>query len=256
MMRKYIENKLIEEFKDKEHFSREELFDFFRYFEPDLKEGTFGWRIYDLKQKNIIRSIKRGVYVISYKPGYEPLISPDLLGIAKQLSERFKEIKFCIWETMWLNEFAQHQMSRSVLIIEMEKGFEESFFYNLKDFIPRDIFLNPDEKEIDLYIAESNQPVVLKKLLTRSPVSKRTENNIEFYIPTLEKILVDLFTEEKLFHTVQGSELIHVYENAITGYSINFTKMFSYAKRRQREQDIKKFLSIHMSHVLKGILDD
>ncbi len=255
-MLKYLENKLIEEFKDREYFSREELFDFFRDFEPDLKEGTFGWRIYDLKQKNIIRSIKRGIYVISYKPEYKPITSPDLLEIAKQLSEQFKEIKYCIWETSWLNEFVQHQISRSILIVEMEKGFEESFFYNLKDVIPNDVFLNPDEKEIDFYIAESNQPVVLKYLLTRSPVSKRTENNIEFYIPTLEKILVDLFAEEKLFHTVQGSELIHIYENAITGYSINFTTMFSYAKRRKRGQDIKRFLTIHMSHVLKGVLDD
>ena len=55
-MPKIIENRLIEEFKDRDTFSREELFDFFRYFEPNLKEGTFGWRIYDLKNKNIIFS--------------------------------------------------------------------------------------------------------------------------------------------------------------------------------------------------------
>ena len=37
-MPKIIENRLIEEFKDRDAFSREELFDFFRHFEPDLKE--------------------------------------------------------------------------------------------------------------------------------------------------------------------------------------------------------------------------
>jgi len=55
---------------------------------------------------------------------------------------------------------------------------------------------------------------------------------------------------------VQGSELIHIYENAITSYTINFTKLFSYAKRRKREQDIKQFISNHMNHVVKGVIDD
>ena len=255
-MPKVIENKLIEEFKDREYFSREELFDFFRYFEPELKEGTFGWRIYDLKNRNIIKPLKRGLYVISDKPRYKPDISPSLLKIAKQLTERFDEIKHCIWETSWLNEFGQHQTSKSTLFIEIEKGFEESLFYELKNTMRREVFLNPDEKTIEFYIAESNQPVIIKKLLTRAPLSKRTEKKIKFYIPAIEKILVDLFAEERLFYYVQGSELMHIYENAITSYTINFTKLLSYARRREREQDIKQFMTNHMFHLVKGIIDD
>ena len=66
-MPKIIENRLIEEFKNRDSFSREELFDFFKYFEPELKESTYGWRIYNLKKKNIIKSVQRGYYTISYK---------------------------------------------------------------------------------------------------------------------------------------------------------------------------------------------
>jgi len=255
-MPKVIENKLIEEFKDRRCFSREELYDFFRCFEPELKEGTFGWRIYDLKNRNIIKPLKRGLYVISYKPIYKPDISPGLLKIARQLTERFDEIKHCIWETAWLNEFAQHQTSRSMLFIEIEKGFEESLFYELKDTMRREVFLNPDEKTIEFYVAESNQPIIIKKLLTRAPLSKRTVKKIKFYTPTLEKILVDIFAEEKHFYYLQGSELIHIYENAITNYTINFTKLFSYAKRREREQNIKQFMTNHIFHLVKDIIDD
>ncbi len=75
------------------------------------------------------------------------------------------------------NEFAQHQTSRSTLFIEIEKGFEESLFYELKDTSRREVFLNPDKKAIDFYIAESKQPVIIKKLLTRAPLSKRIEKN-------------------------------------------------------------------------------
>jgi hypothetical protein len=255
-MPKIIENKLIEEFKDREYFSREELFDFFRHFQPELKEGTFGWRIYDLKKRNIIKTVKRGLYVISYKPRYKPDISPSLLKIAKQLNDRFYEIKHCLWETSWLNEFAQHQISRSMLIVEIEKGFEESLFYELKDRERREVFLNPDEKAIDFYISESNRPIIIKKLLTRAPLSKRTERKTEFYIPTIEKILVDLFADERLFYYVKGSELIHIYENAITNYTINFTKLFNFAKRRERDQDIMQFMKNNIFHLVKGIIDD
>ncbi|MBT3207546.1 MAG: hypothetical protein HN704_10055 [Bacteroidetes bacterium] len=255
-MTKIIENRLIEEFKNKEYFTREELFDFYCYFEPELKKGTFGWRIYDLKKRNIIKPIKRGLYMISYKPRYKPGISPNTFKVAKQLVERFNEVKHCVWETSWLNEFTQHQTSRSILIIEIEKGFEESLFYELKDSLKNEIYLNPDEKAIDFYIAESNKPVIVKKLLTRAPLTKTSEKKIKFYTPSLEKILVDLFAEEKLYYYVQGSELIHIYENAITNYTINFTKLFSYAKRREREQDIKQFITNHMVHLVKDIIDD
>jgi len=85
-MQRIIENRLIEEFKNRDTFSREELFNFFKYFEPELKEGTFAWRIYDLKNKDIIKSTQRGCYTISNMPKYKPNISSDILKLAKVIS--------------------------------------------------------------------------------------------------------------------------------------------------------------------------
>ena len=255
-MTKILEKRLIKEFKDKASFTREELFQFFRYFEPALKEGTFGWRVHDLKNKNIVKPLKRGLYAISQKPKYKPDIAPRLHKIAKQLSIKFDEVKHCVWETTWLNEFVQHQTSRSTLFVEIEKGFEESLFYTLKDNLHREVFLNPDQRAFDLYVTESDRPIIVKKLLTRAPLIKRTEKKAKFYTPTLETILVDLFAEERLFHYLHGGELIHIYENALDKYSINFTKLFSYAKRREREYDIKQFMANHMFHLVKDIIDD
>ncbi|MDN4167005.1 hypothetical protein QWY31_15950 [Cytophagales bacterium LB-30] len=254
-MPKVIENKLIEEFKGREYFTREDLFEFYRYFEPNLKEGTFGWRIYDLKAKNIIRPLKRGLYVISYKPKYKPEISPKVIKLAKRITDKFKDAKHCIWETEWLNEFSQHQASKRIILIEIEKDLIESLYFELKDWSRNELYFNPDEKVIDFYIAESNNPVVIRKLVTRSPITRRTEKRVKFYTPSLEKILVDLFAEEKLFYYLQGSELMNIYENAISNYAVNFTKLFSYAKRREREQDIKQFMMEHINHLVKGIIE-
>jgi len=254
-MLKIIENELLEEFKDRNAFSREELFDFFRYFEPDLKEGTLGWRIYDLKKKNIIKPVQRGYYKISYKSEYKPEISRNLLKLAKVISKQFKDVKYCLWDTNWINEFSQNQSGKNLIIIEIEKDFVESLFYELKDAFRFDFYLNPDEKVIDFYISESQNPVIIKKLITRSPITKQTEKKIKFYTPPLEKILVDLFTEKKLFYFYQGTELMHVYENALKNYTLNYTKLFSYAKRREKEQNIKQFMINHMYHLVKDLIN-
>ena len=255
-MPKYIEEKLLEEFKGKEYITREELLDFFHLSEPDLNEGTFGWRIHNLKNKHIIKSVKRGLYSLSHKPKYKPGISPEVLKLSKHIGSRLEGVKHCIWETAWLNEFSQHQASKKMILIEVEKDLVESLYFELKDRFRFDFFINPGEKEIDFYISESLHPVILKKLVTRSPISKRVENKIPIYTPLLEKILVDLFAEEKLFYLYQGSEMAHIYAHAISGYAVNFTKLFSYAGRREKEEEIKAFLRDHMPALVKEVLDD
>lgn len=254
-MPEIIKNSLIKEFKHRDSFSREDLFAFYQHFEPNLKEGTFGWRIHNLKNKNIIRPLKKNLYVISDKPKYKPEVSTELVKLAKAITDKFDDSKYCLWETKWLNEFSQHQANKNIILIDIEKDFTESVFYELKDSTNKEVYLNPDDKVIDYYIAESNNPVVIKKLITRSPIAQRTEKKVKFYTPQLEKILVDLLAEEKLFYFLQGSELIHIYENAINKYAINFTKLFSYAKRREKEQEIKQFMMNHIYHLVKDIIE-
>lgn len=252
-MPKIIENRLIEVFKDRSSFNRDELYDFYLDFEPDLKENTFGWRIYDLKKKDIIKTIGRGLYVISYKPKYKAVLSDNIYKIARKTNERFEDIKYAIWETQWLNEFTQHQTSNQIIIVEVEKEFIDSLYYYLNDNLRMDFFLNPDEKEIQFYISESNVPVVIKRLVTRAPIQKIKNKKDVVAIATLEKIMVDLFADENLFHFYQGPEMVHIYENIIDRYSINFTRMFSYAKRRKKEQEIKQFISNHIPDFLEDI---
>jgi hypothetical protein len=255
-MPKNIENKLIEVFKKRSSFERNELYKFYLEYEPDLKENTFSWRIYDLKKKDIIKTIGRGLYVISYKPKYKPVLSDNILKIARKTNERFSEIQYAIWENQWLNEFTQHQVSNQMIIVEVEKEFTESLYYYLKDSLRMDFFLNPDEKEIQFYISESTLPIVIKRLVTRAPINNQTSKNAVVPIATLEKIMVDLFADDGLFHFYQGSELLNIYENILERYSINFTKLFSYAKRRKKEEEIKQFINNNIPNILEDIIDD
>jgi hypothetical protein len=255
VMPKVLEKKLIEEFKDTEAFSRDDLYDFYKHFESDLKEGTFTWRIHDLKNKDIIRTVKRGWYTLSFKPRYEPVISSEILKLSKRIGEHFEEVEYCLWETSWLNEFLHHQSSKRMIVVEVEKGFEENLYFLLKDNFNYEVYLNPHEKEIDLYITESHKPVIINKLITKSPLSKRTEKRSNVPVPQLEKILVDLFADEKLFYFYHGSEMNILFENALRKYSVNYTRLFSYAKRRAREEQLKSYLNNNLKHVIMDIFE-
>jgi hypothetical protein len=256
-MFKFIENKLVEKFRKKKSFSREELFEFYKSFEPDLKEGTFAWRIYDLKKRNILKSVKKGYYVISHKQEFRSLISGDIIKFSKKMAELYGDIDFCIWETSIINEFSQHQSGKNIIIFEVEKDFVDSVFYEFNDsFKKHDIFVNPSEKVINHYVAGSNNAVIFKQLITRSPIYEQLHNKVRIYSPYLEKILVDLFCEEKLFYFYTGSELLHIYENAIKKYSINYSRMFNYAKRRGKGPEIKEYLIINFNHLVKNLISD
>ena len=255
-MPKVIENKIIEAFQGYPSFSQEELFRFYLQSEPDLNKSTFTWRIYDLKKKNIIKTIGRGLYVISYKPKYKPELSNNALTIARKTMERFDGIFYALWEIPWQNEFSQHQTFNQMIVIEVEKEFEESLYYFLNDSLQIDFFLNPDEKQIKFYISESNNSVVIKRLISRAPTNKIKDKKTIIPIATLEKIMVDLFADDNLFHAYQGSELICIFERILNRYNINITTLFSYAKRRNKEQEIKQFISTHIPNFLEDIQYD
>ena len=88
-------------------------------------------------------------------------------------------------------------------------------------------------------IYQNESAIILKTLISKSP----TQRVDTVTTTTLEKLIVDLYCDKKLFTAFQGSELIHIVDNAQSRYSIDFTKLLSYAKRRRKETEIIEFFS-------------
>jgi hypothetical protein len=256
-MTKFYKKQLIEHFSNQPYITREELLSFYKRYESELKETTFRWRIYDLKQKGIIKQVKRGVYAISYKPKYTPLITEKLNKLSKIVSKEYDNINYCIWSTEWLNDFTQHQLGSFITILEVEKDFIESVFENYKEISHLRVHLKPDEFAIERYMEYENT-LVIKPLISRSPCLKANleeKRKDKFKIPSLEKILVDVFCDTKTFYAIQGKELEYIFENAIKHYNINFTKLFSYAKRRGREDTIRAYITTNFSNLIDNLLE-
>jgi len=250
-MKEYINKKLVANFKDRNHFTRNELYDFYKKYDPNLNEGTFGWRIYDLKQKDIIKSVGQGLYAISYKPTYAPNITKNLEKLDKLIREKYVNAKYSIWETAWLNEFTIHQLTRNFIILDIEKFVVESAYYYLKDKKYVNVFLNPAGNIINQYISEEKEVILVKTLLHRAPVHKVRKTSV----PLLEKIMVDIFYEKSIFFFYQGEEMFNVFDRAIRTYSVNFTKLFAYAKRRGQEENIKKYITMNFPNLTRELTE-
>lgn len=83
MRKKGKYDKLIAEFKQHPIFARDELLTFFHKNEPELKEATFAWRIYDLKKHYIINDLKKGIYTLNSKASFKPELNKQIITIGK-----------------------------------------------------------------------------------------------------------------------------------------------------------------------------
>jgi len=250
-MKKNAQYQFIQFFKGKPQFSREELHDYFLTTEGEINEGTLGWRIYDLKQKNILQEIQRGWYTLEVRPFYQPAIEPTIQELANLFTKNFRNVPYCIWNISWLNEFTVHQFGSERIILETEKDLQESVanilgdngyhnvIWSLKGQPPRNNF-----KEI---------PILLLPLISRAPVQDiTTEDGQPIVIPTLEKILVDIYESSSAFRFIQGAEVERIFEHAIERYAVNYSTLFNYAKRRGKEMELRAFLSKYVHDTAKN----
>ncbi|MDR2087058.1 MAG: hypothetical protein LBP72_07765 [Dysgonamonadaceae bacterium] len=239
MTNEIIIKQLSGEFQGKTLVSRSELSAFFRRIHPEWKETTFRWKIHDLKNKQLIRPVSREFFTLSSKPVFVPEISQPERKIFLKVGKQFPMLKFCIWSTRIVGEFMLHLPAQFITVLQVEKEAIEPVYDFLKEQKYRHLFVQPEEKEIERYVYESNSSIVLQPMVTKSPVMKTGMATTV----TLEKLLVDLISDKKLFAAFQGNELIHIINTAYDRYSMDFTKFFHYAKRRKKEVELKELLT-------------
>lgn len=135
----------------------------------------------------------------------------------------------------------QHQPFKNFTIVEIEKVAVEQVFNELNnDF--KNVFINPDEIIFERYISTLDNVILVKNLSSETPVLRQKK----LTIPTLEKILVDLLTDETLFAAQQG-ELNFIYKSAFNKYDLNESKLKRYAARRNRATEVEKLINISLA---------
>nr|NQU92567.1 hypothetical protein [Bacteroidota bacterium] len=204
-----------------------------------------------MRAKKIISSIDSKRFSLSYKPRFVPVLENRQKDIFSKVEKQFTDVKCCIWSTKWMNEFMLHQPGRFINILEVGDEAAEIVFHFLQDNNIRNLFFQPGAKEIENYIFENYDSVVVKYLVTKAPLEMASK----VQIPAIEKILVDIFTDKILYNVFQGSELSFIFSSVYNKYEINFTKLLHYAKRRGKEKELSAFL-ITNTDIPEYILND
>ncbi|HLP46904.1 MAG TPA: DUF6577 family protein [Candidatus Kapabacteria bacterium] len=226
-------------FINKNVFTLNELRQFCQRIDQNFNESTFKWKIHEIKKKELIRNVKRGVYTFQAQGLYQPEISNRLKKIYKEVKKEFPYIALCVWESRWLHGFMNHQPGHFMDIFEIENEAAQAVFYFMQHLDERKkIYFKPSEKEIEQYIASNRQSTIIRTLTTQAPT--RVQEGI--CIPKLEKILVDLFVDQSLFIAYQGQELITIFNNAYRQFPVNISTLFRYAQRRKKKDQLKDFI--------------
>lgn len=231
---------LIAAFLKKDAISAKHLYDYWMLMEGSSNRGTLDWRIHDLKQKKILQEIKKGWYSFEIKPVYTPVPDKRHLAIDKIIRNNYRLVRYNIWNINWLNEFSVHQFNRDNLIVEIEKDLQESLRAILEDEGFTDLAWSIGRH--NLHFSGIKNPVFILPLLSRAPLREAAVGKEKYPIPSLEKILVDIYDDLSLFYFLQGAELGRVFDHALSRYAVNFTTLFGYARRRNKEEPIKQYI--------------
>lgn len=204
-----------------------------------MKRSTVDWRIYDLVNKGVLHRVSRGLYSLSEneRRDYTPEINRSLKYLSGKIYNQFPFIDICLWSTKWLNEFMLHQPFRFYTMVEVEKEVMESVFYALKEQ-GKDVFLDPSEDVVNNYVINASEPIIITRLTTEAPTQKVNE----VVTQTIEKLLVDIYCDPVIFAAQQGAELKRIYQAVFDKYNVNDAKMFRYASRRNRREEIEDYL--------------
>mgnify|MGYP000853775148 CR=1 FL=1 len=131
-----------------------------------------------------------------------------------------------------------HQPGRFYLLVEVDKEATQSVFYFLKE-MKFSVLVEPTGNLIEKYIPDEKETLIVKSLVTEAPTQSYNDINSV----TLEKILVDIYCDDKIFAAQQGSEMRIIFEEALRKYIVNEDRMLRYADRRRKKEGFREYLS-------------
>ena len=130
-----------------------------------------------------------------------------------------------------------HQPAKHYSLIEIEKQAVEAVFYFLKEKKYK-VFIEPSAEVFEHYVAFEPEAWIVKSLVTEAPVQEVEK------VPTvtIEKMLVDLYSDPISFEAQQGSELDFIFQQAIDNYSLSESRLLRYASRRRKKKELDAIL--------------
>lgn len=248
-----IRNAILELIGEHKTISSKKLFELLQEYDPDLKYSTLKWRIYSLKEQDLIKNAGRGLYEIGNNlPEFSPPIKRKIRLINNHINKLFPYLDYSIWTTQWLCDYMLHQPMSYITLIDVDPDASSSVFNKLRNkWNNTKVLFKPDADEFDRYAIGIQNLIIVKDLVSESPL--RRMDGVP--TPMIEKIIVDIFTEKIIFAAYRGKELSIIFNELNSKFSINKTKLLRYAQRRKCVSELLAQLNL-FSNESQGIIND
>ncbi|MCC8141275.1 MAG: hypothetical protein LIO56_01900 [Lachnospiraceae bacterium] len=227
----------LEDLNGKKYFSRRELLQSFRKGGFALSDAAFSKKVTSMVQSGDIVRVGKDVYslpdeqIYPYKHEYSDLANE----LAEIIKEQYPLIDFTVFELIQLNDFVNHQLAHNVLFLSAESEVKNFIFDTLKDRYFGKVFLDPSPEIYHQYW--SDNMIILTKLVTEAPMGQDV-----IWHTRLEKLLVDIMSDDLILESVTPSEYPMIYEDAFSRYIVDESCMFRYARRRKTDKKIKSLI--------------
>lgn len=222
-------------FENTKYILKEDLVDYIKKSTDYEKDSSIRWVIHELVKSGEITKVDSKHYYKGVLKDYAPKVETKKKKLLKKLiSGKYPKLDIVIYETNIFNEWINHQISRNVIFVEVEKFYMEDVFTYLRDHMTNKILLNPTTE--DYYLYAEDDAVIVSSLVSRAPMNKET------YEIKVEKLIVDLFSSDLVSKLFSQSEYATIVDNVFRMYKVNIKTIFSYAKRRNLLEITKKYV--------------
>lgn len=229
--------KLKEAFTTAEVFTTSDIVHLYKKFEPAILKSTVNWRVYKLVNRNILERIGKGKFRLGAGTIFIPDLNTKHFKISATIKTKFPFTNYCLWDSAFIKEFSQHIAKSNFMLVDVERGSEESVYQLLKEQF-REVFLLPGREMLINYFSELKKPIIVRTLVSEAPYKEL--RNVP--VATLEKILVDIFSDIE-FEYLQSNEMVLIYKSAFERYTISESKLIRYADRKRKKTQLIEFLN-------------
>ncbi|MBP1630355.1 MAG: hypothetical protein H6Q15_1248 [Bacteroidetes bacterium] len=217
--------------------STDDIYLYFKSIDPNINRTTINWRVYNWTKKGILKRVGRGVYELGKTKEFNIVLSTKASKLGLYLKKHFPYIDFCIWENSVINQFAHYLTNNNNIFIDVEASAKESVILYLKERY-NSVY---DVKDIRNNIEDYTNSIIVRRLVSASPIVK----NNKIYIPSIEKILVDILIDKEFFY-YQNNDFYSIFEIVFNNYTINVNSMLRYASRKGKKEEIKNKLHLYI----------
>lgn len=198
-----------------------------------IARNTLSWHLSNLCRQGKLRRIGRGMYTAHFSNTFQVKANAKARSLYNSISRLFPLADFCVYGGGVITPLLHDLTPNNSIYIETNREVTESVFNVLLPKYKGRLFLSPTKKIASTYIDFGSENIIVKPLVTESPLM--LDGKVP--VPTIEKLLVDTRVDPD-FYYLHGYENLEMLRTAITHYNVNQTRLLRYADRRNEKESI------------------